>query len=92
MTRIRAIVKTLMAGADTEIAGAEIALQEFIDRLQVLILLLPPVATRSDEAANEPLDSATLSATLRLLSSATDLRRQLLDLAGRSEALRRNPV
>ena len=76
-----------MAGADIEMAGAESALQEFIDRLQVLILLLPPVASRSDQAADEALDSATLSATLRLLASATDLRRQLFDLARRAEAV-----
>ena len=74
---------------DTERAGAEIALQEFIDRLQVLILLLPPVATRSNDAADERLDSVTLSASLRVLASATDLRRQLCDLARRTEAVRR---
>ena len=80
-----------MTGADTEMAGAEIALQEFIDRLQVLILLLPPVASRSDEAADEALDSVTLSASLRLLASATDLRRQLVGLARRTDASR-HPV
>lgn len=63
--------------------GAEMALQEFIDALQTLILLLPQDQRLPVGSTDEPLGAAAAAAR-RTLQTAKQLRARLV-------ALRENP-
>ena len=80
MTRISANVWSSVASAKTRTAEAEIALQEFIDALQVLILLLPS-ADRMAEGCQEECLTETAVAALRTLAAARQLNGRLAEVA-----------
>ena len=69
-----------MARAQTETAEAEIALQEFIDALQMLILLLPSADRMAEGCPDECLTEAAV-ATRRTLAAARQLNGRLAELA-----------
>jgi hypothetical protein len=74
-----------MAGAATERTAAELALQEFIDALQALILLLPSSQRLLERSLDSPQDATSL-ALQRTIITAKRLRERLPQLTRESKA------